>query len=112
MGLGFYRIFSFFCPGLSKTFLCRVGGGFNFWGVVGGVLLQEWRVGGVKVSLRSRGRGDVNARAVRLGGGGHRNAAGAVVSGALSEVRRGVLAVVEEWLAGSVGPVREKEARG
>lgn len=81
-------------------------------GVEVGVLLSELPEGRVKVSLRSHGPVDVNAMAARLGGGGHQNAAGAVVSGALSEVRRGVLAVVEEGLAGSVGPVGEKEARG
>ena len=70
-------------------------------GVEVGVLLRELSEGRVKVSLRSRGPVDVNVMAARLGGGGHQNAAGVVLSGTLSEVRRRVLAVVEEGLAGN-----------
>ena len=58
-------------------------------------LLRE-REGQVKVSLR--GKGDVNVQriAARFGGGGHPNAAGFTVAGALDAVTRDVLAAVAE----------------
>jgi bifunctional oligoribonuclease and PAP phosphatase NrnA len=43
--------------------------------------------GKVKVSFRSTGSTDVNAFAKLFGGGGHAKAAGALISGSLSEVR-------------------------
>ena len=49
----------------------------------------------VKVSLRAKGEVDVARIAAGLGGGGHPNAAGAVVPGTLDEVRRRVLDAVE-----------------
>ncbi len=51
-----------------------------------------------KVSLRSRGAVDVSAVALSLGGGGHRQAAAAEVSLALSDVRRQVVAEVGQVL--------------
>ena len=42
---------------------------------------------GFRVSMRSRGAVDVSMIAERFGGGGHRNAAGCSVSGALASVR-------------------------
>ncbi len=42
---------------------------------------------GYRVSFRSRGRVDVASLAERFGGGGHRNAAGCTVHGALGDVR-------------------------
>ena len=39
-------------------------------------MLEEIAGGGTRVSLRSRGRVDVNAIAAKFGGGGHRLAAG------------------------------------
>ncbi len=47
--------------------------------------------GAVRVSLRSRGDLDVQAVARGFGGGGHRNAAGCTIKGALADVRRAVL---------------------
>lgn len=44
-----------------------------------------------RVSFRSKGRVDVSAVAARFGGGGHRNAAGCTVPGALPDVKRKVL---------------------
>lgn len=44
-----------------------------------------------RVSFRSKGRVDVSAVASRFGGGGHRNAAGCTVPGALPDVKRKVL---------------------
>ena len=56
------------------------------------VLCKEQSDGGWKVSLRSRGRVDVSAIAVELGGGGHHNASGfsykGDLEGAVDEVRR------------------------
>ncbi len=63
-----------------------------------GVLISELfdANGGVKVSLRSKGTFDVARIAEELGGGGHRNAAGAVLKGVpLHTVRQRVLAMIE-----------------
>ncbi len=43
-----------------------------------------------KVGFRSKGQVDVGALSRELGGGGHHNAAGALVEGDLEEVRRTV----------------------
>ncbi len=53
----------------------------------------------VKVSLRGKGDVDVQRIAAKFGGGGHRNAAGFSVAGALDAVTRDVLAAVGEALA-------------
>jgi len=63
-------------------------------GVEVGLLFMEQPRGGVKVSFRSRARVDVARVAERFGGGGHRLASGAVVEGALDEVRGRVLEAV------------------
>ena len=60
-------------------------------------LLRE-RGGTVKVSLRGKGDVDVQKIAARFGGGGHPNAAGFSVPGALEPVTRDVLAAVREAL--------------
>lgn len=53
----------------------------------------------IKVSLRSKGNVDVQQIAAALGGGGHLNAAAAVVEGAtLEEVKARVLALAEQLL--------------
>ena len=52
-----------------------------------------------RVALRSKGRVDVGRLAMRLGGGGHPNAAGCVLHGTPEEVQAQVLAVLEEALA-------------
>ena len=54
------------------------------------------RAGQVKVSLRGKGDVDVQRIAARFGGGGHPNAAGFSVAGALEAVTRDVLAAVFE----------------
>lgn len=56
---------------------------------------ERWRV-----SLRSRGTASAEAVAKALGGGGHKHAAGAVVSGELNEVLARLRAAVREELAG------------
>jgi phosphoesterase RecJ-like protein len=66
-----------------------------------GVFISELLDGsdGVKVSLRSKGTFDVARIAEELGGGGHRNAAGAVVRGiSLEAARQRVLAMIEAAL--------------
>lgn len=51
-----------------------------------------------KVGFRSKGRVDVGALARELGGGGHHNAAGAVVKGLLEEVRAAVFGRLDKLL--------------
>ena len=67
-------------------------------GVEVGIFFMEQPRGGVKVSLRSRSRVDVAAVAKSFGGGGHRQASGAIVEGSLAEVRARVLAAVHRAL--------------
>ncbi len=50
------------------------------------VLLKDLGGGRIKGSMRSRGRVDVGAIAVELGGGGHHNAAGFTVTGSVESV--------------------------
>jgi len=61
-------------------------------------LLRE-RGGQVKVSLRGKGDVDVQRIAAKFGGGGHPNAAGFTVPGALDAVTRTVLVAVAEAVA-------------
>ncbi len=67
-------------------------------GVEVGVLLREEGPGRYRLALRSKGRVDVARIARELGGGGHRNAAGATVEGDLREWKRRIYARVEEAL--------------
>lgn len=60
------------------------------------VLFREMEDGEVKISFRSNGAADVNALALRFGGGGHVRASGAVISGELDEVIRDVVAAAGE----------------
>ena len=53
--------------------------------------LRELRPGVIKISLRTGPRVDASAVCQRLGGGGHRAAAGATVDGTMDEVRQAVL---------------------
>lgn len=68
-------------------------------GVEMAVLVREIGPGRCKCSMRSRGRVDVARIAQRFGGGGHHNAAGCRVSGALADVRTQLEAVAAEELA-------------
>lgn len=61
-----------------------------------GVTLRELRPGTVKVSVRSGPRVDASAVCAKLGGGGHRAAAGATVQGTMEEVKKAVLEAVTE----------------
>lgn len=66
-------------------------------GVEVGLFFMEQPRGGVKVSFRSR-RVDVARLAERFGGGGHRQASGAILETSLDEARRRVLHAVGEAL--------------
>jgi len=65
-------------------------------GVEVGLLFRETSPGYVKVGFRSRGRVDVSSLAAALGGGGHRQAAGAEQEGSLEDVKERVLGVVRD----------------
>jgi len=67
-------------------------------GVRVGILLTDGGNGEVRVSLRSRPGTDVLGVAMRFGGGGHRYAAGARVSGSLEAVEAQILAAVGQAL--------------
>jgi phosphoesterase RecJ-like protein len=74
----------------------------SFGRLVGGVevaLLLREEDGLIRASLRSKGAVDVNAIAGRLGGGGHRSAAGVVLDGPLESARRVLLDAVRESMA-------------
>jgi phosphoesterase RecJ-like protein len=63
-------------------------------GVEVGLFFMEQPRGGVKVSFRSRGGVDVARVAETFGGGGHRQASGAVLQTSLAEARARVLQAV------------------
>ncbi len=70
-------------------------------GVVVAVLFEETREPGkIRISLRSKhSKIDVNSVARRFGGGGHREAAGARITGEPHDIERRVLAAISEALA-------------
>jgi bifunctional oligoribonuclease and PAP phosphatase NrnA len=68
-------------------------------GVELGMLFVELSPSDVKVSFRSRDRADCTRIAAQFGGGGHRQAAGATVSGGVDAAVRSVLQVTERELA-------------
>ena len=64
-----------------------------------GFLLRELGGGRVKVSLRAKGDVDVNRVAARFGGGGHANAAGCTIAGSLDAVTQQMLEAVRAAVA-------------
>ncbi len=68
-------------------------------GVEVAVSFREEEGGVFRVSFRSKGRVDVSAVAARFGGGGHRNAAGCTVPGALADVKERVLEALADALS-------------
>jgi phosphoesterase RecJ-like protein len=66
------------------------------------LIFIEQKQGSVKVSWRSRGGVDVATLATTFGGGGHRQAAGAMVEGGLSEVVDRVLKATRRTLNSGV----------
>lgn len=71
-------------------------------GVELAVLFRQTENGGCKVSLRSRGRVNVAALSQSFGGGGHHNAAGFYIKGAIEEVKKRVINA-----AGPLLPLKE-----
>jgi phosphoesterase RecJ-like protein len=67
-------------------------------GVEVGLLLREESPGRYRVALRSKGRADVSKIARELGGGGHRNAAGATVEGDPEVIKRLIFEKIEQSL--------------
>jgi bifunctional oligoribonuclease and PAP phosphatase NrnA len=67
-------------------------------GVTAGILFLETS-GGVKISVRSRGDIPINLLARRFGGNGHKNAAGARISGTtINDIRESVISAAEQLL--------------
>ena len=60
------------------------------------VTLRELRPGTIKISLRTGPRVNATEVCAKLGGGGHRAAAGATVDGTMGQVKLAVLRAVEE----------------
>ena len=67
-------------------------------GVQVGLLFRETPEGKVKVSLRSKDEIDVARFSTQFGGGGHRNAAGIVLSCGLEESMKKVIEALKEYL--------------
>lgn len=63
-------------------------------GVALSILFHELPDGSFKLSLRSKGKVDVQRVARAFGGGGHVNAAGCRIEGELAEIRRRVIEVI------------------
>lgn len=69
-------------------------------GVEVAIFFRQVSVTSFKLGFRSKGRIDVGALSREFGGGGHHNAAGAVVDGTLDEVRTTVFSRLDRLLAG------------
>lgn len=69
-------------------------------GVRVALLFRELPGGRIKVSLRSKGDLDVHRLASGFGGGGHRNASGIVLAGALDDVSERIIAEAKRPLGG------------
>lgn len=72
-------------------------------GVEVALLFREAGEAKVKVSFRSKGRVDVSRLAESLGGGGHPNAAGAVLTGDIKDVMKDVVARVSGLISEALG---------
>jgi len=106
---------------ISQDLLRRVGadqeasrGLANFLGTLDGApisaVFRELQDGQVDVSLRSSVGVDVSRVALAFGGGGHTQAAGCLVRGALAEVRERLLAALRQALAAREPTVETLEA--
>ncbi|NLB53067.1 MAG: bifunctional oligoribonuclease/PAP phosphatase NrnA [Syntrophomonadaceae bacterium] len=67
-------------------------------GVQVGILFREISPGIIKVGFRAKGSVDVSRIAGKIGGGGHRQAAGATYEGSLAEAKETVLQLVKDVL--------------
>lgn len=72
-------------------------------GVEVAILFRQTAGNQFKISLRSKGRVDLSGLAQALGGGGHKNAAGATVNGTLDEVKKKVINDVEKIIQEQLG---------
>jgi phosphoesterase RecJ-like protein len=70
-------------------------------GVETAAFLRELPEGAIRVSLRSKGRVDVAGIAVKLGGGGHENAAGVTLEGPLARALEQILGELRTQVAGN-----------
>ncbi len=68
-------------------------------GVEVGVLLRECGPGNYKISFRSKGDIDVSEVAQCFGGGGHVNAAGCNIQGAIEDVKKKIIDALREKLS-------------
>jgi phosphoesterase RecJ-like protein len=75
------------CEGIVNYAICIAG-------VEAAVFLRELPERRIRLSLRSKGRVNVSAIALRLGGGGHENAAGVTLDGPISRALEEILAAV------------------
>lgn len=74
-------------------------------GVAVGILLIELEENRVRVGLRSQNNFDVSKLAKEFGGGGHKNAAGCIVSAKLEEVKQLILKQIGKELKCELGGV-------
>ena len=72
-------------------------------GVEVAVLFRQTAAAQYKISMRSKGRVDLSGLARSLGGGGHKNAAGCVLSGTLEEVKKKVISEIDKAIAMQMG---------
>jgi phosphoesterase RecJ-like protein len=86
------------CDGFEEDTSDLVNMLLSVEGVVASALIKEFPSGKTKVSLRSLGEVNINRLAVRLGGGGHVNASGAVMTAPLEEGVRRVVDGMKEVL--------------
>jgi phosphoesterase RecJ-like protein len=68
------------------------------------VFFKEWDGTEYRVSLRSKGNIDVGSVAKQFGGGGHKNASGCTVVGALPTVRQQLLPLVQAAIERALAP--------
>jgi len=101
---GRYASVSMTCDILKKSKATEehADGFVNFPRAIRGVevalFFSEIETGLFKISFRSRGKIDVGTMAHKLGGGGHHNAAGAKLSGSLSEIQKTVFQLIDQLL--------------
>lgn len=69
-------------------------------GVDIGITMREKEEGLYKISVRTNGSFDASAVCQRLGGGGHKGAAGCEIRGTLQQAKKAVLDAAEEYLLG------------
>jgi phosphoesterase RecJ-like protein len=80
-------------------------------GVEVAVLFRQTGEYQYKLSLRSKGRVDLSSLAQSFGGGGHKNAAGGVMSGALEDVKREVISCVAKAVTAQLGGGADPDGR-